>query len=376
MTQRIGIHGFYGMQNLGDEALLQVFLKESQRVLPGFAPVVFSRRPDRVRLDYGVLSENLRCHRIEWMLQQWGLWRNSLFVLGGGGILHDYGPDSSGIRTWLSLLRRSLQFGRKTALYFVGVDEIRHEESQRLIADTIPHVDFISVRDQRSADYLREIGVTQPIHHVIDPAILLVEPKRRRWSEGAPLRVAVCLRHWFKSSMETEDESLFREILNELGESLDRLTEQHNAEIVFYPMRDIDHDDDRLINRQVYDRLKHKESARCVEISPDVPGFVHALEDVDILIGMRLHSLILASAKGIPVVALEYMPKVREYMKIIDQEAFILPMIYPLAMQLNHSMDSILSDYHNINSKLIHIITEKQLSVQQVMEHMFSLVKQ
>ena len=375
MSRQLGIHGFYGMQNLGDEALLQVFLQQSRRILPGSKPVVYSRRQDRVRQDYGVLSYGVHCRRKDWLLQQWSLWRNRLFILGGGGILHDYGPDSSGIHTWLSLLRQSLRYGRKTALFFIGVDNIRHDESRQLLADTIPQVDFISVRDRRSADYFREIGVTQPIHQVIDPAILLAEPHLRQWEQKRPLRIAVCLRHWFKSSMETEDESLFQEILNELAKSLDELIERYNAKITFYPMRGIDYDDDRLINRQVCERLRHKESARCVEVPPDVPNFIHALEEVDILIGMRLHSLILASAKGIPVVALEYVPKVREYMQIIGQKAYVLPMASPLAEQLSYSIDSILTEYQNINSRLIHIITEKQLAVQRVLDQMFSLAK-
>lgn len=375
VKQRIGIHGFYGMQNLGDEALLQVFLQEMRRILPGYSPIVYCRGASNVKQDYGVSSIRVPTGWKRWFAQEWSLWQNSLFVLGGGGLLHDYGSDSTGVRTWLSLLRRSQQIARKTALFFIGVDEIRHEESRKLIADTIPRVDFISVRDQRSADYLRDIGVTKPIHHLIDPAILLVEAMRCRWSEGAPLRVAVCLRHWFKSSMETEDESLFREILNELAKSLDQLIEQYNAEIVFYPMRDISYDDDRLINRQVCERLKHKESARCVEVSPDVSEFIHALEDVDILIGMRLHSLILASAKGIPVIALEYMPKIREYMQLIGQGAYILPMETPFGERLDKNIDSILDDYHNVNLGLVNVTSEKQLSVRNVLNELFSLVK-
>ena len=375
MKHPVGIHGFYGMQNLGDEALLHVFLQEGRRAVEGFTPVVYSRRPQRVREEYGIESQQAISGRKRWILQQWSLWRNSLFVLGGGGLLHDYGPDSSGVRTWLSLLRRSLQFGRKTALFFVGVDDVRHEESRRLIADTIPRVDFISVRDQRSADYLRDIGVTQPIHHAIDPAILLTAPRLRQWEQDRPLRVAVCLRHWFKSSMEIEDKVLFQRILDELGASLDRLIEQYNAEIVFYPMRDIHYDDDRLINRQVRNHLSRPERARCVDTPPTVTDFVDALEEVDLLIGMRLHSVVLASAKGIPSIALEYMPKIREYMHLIGQGAYILPMEARFGGRLNKNIDSILDDYHNVNVGLVNVISEKQVSVRNVLNELFCLAK-
>jgi len=363
------------MQNLGDEALLRVFLREARQALPGYTPIVYSSRPDRIRRDYGVSSVWTHPGRKRWILQQWSLWRNRLFVLGGGGILHDYGPNSSGVRSWLSLLRRSLRFNRKTALFFIGVDEIRHEESRQLIADTIPRVDFISVRDQRSADYLRDIGVNQPIHQAIDPVILLVQPKQRRWCEGAPLRVAVCLRHWFRSSMETEDDELFQVILNELGESLDYLTEQYKAEIVFYPMRGIHYDDDRLINQQVCDRMKRQDRVQCVEAAPSVAEFIVALEEVDLLIGMRLHSLILASGNGIPVIGMEYMPKIREYMQLIGQDTYILPMEPLFGERLNKNIDSILDDYHNVSFGLVNIISEKQQSVRNILNELFSLAK-
>jgi polysaccharide pyruvyl transferase CsaB len=374
MGQHIGIHGFYGMQNLGDEALLHVFLQEVRKALPDYAPVVYSMRPDRIRRDYGVSSVWTHPGRKRWILQQWSLWRNRLFILGGGGILHDYGPDSSGIRTWLSLLSRSLQLGRKTALFFIGVDTIRHEESRQLIADTIPQVDFISVRDQRSAEFLRDIGVTQPIHQAIDPAILLVQPRQRRRCGGTPLRVAVCLRHWFKSSMETEDKVLFPIILDELGASLNRLIEHYNAEIVFYPMRDIHYDDDCIINREVCDRLERPDCARCIDTPPSIPDFIDALDEVDLMIGMRLHALILASAKGIPVIALEYMPKVSEYMQSIGQGAYILPMDSSIGERLNNNIDSILEDYNTVSCGLVDSLSKKQVSVRRVLDQMFSLI--
>lgn len=362
------------MQNLGDEALLNVFLQELHRALPDYYPVVYSRRPEQIQKDYGILSMK-SSGKMRWFIRQLSLFNNELFILGGGGIFHDYGTDSSGIKIWLSLLRRSLLFKRKTALFFVGVDEIRYEKSRKLIADTIKKVDFISVRDKRSADYLKDIGVTKEIHQVIDPAILLVTPKHLKFNNDSHLRVAVCLRHWFKSSMEIENKELFYKILNELTKNLDNLIENHNAKITFYPFRDIHYDDDRIINQRVYNQLKYKESAKLVEVVPSVHKFINDLENIDFLIGMRLHSLILASSKGIPVIALEYMPKVREYMQIIGQEAYIMPMSTFIKDNMKQVITSVIKNYNNINENLINVISKKQLSVQRVMNKMFSLVK-
>lgn len=375
MSRYIGIHGFYGMKNLGDEALLQVFLQELPRVLPHYSPIVYSYRPDQIRKDYEVSSTYIRGSKKRWIFQQWSLLRNRLFVLGGGGLLHDYGPDSSGVRSWLSLLRRSQKLGRKTSLFFIGVDEIRYEESRKLIAEVIPKVDFITVRDKRSADFFSEIGLRKKIHEVIDPAILLVDPKCRCKFKNSTPRVAVCLRHWFKSSMETENSSLFHKILDELALSLDQLIKQYGAEIIFFPMRDIEKDDDRIINQQVFERLKYKKLARCVSFTPSVPEFINALDEIDILIGMRLHSLILASAKGIPVIAIEYMPKVREYMRNINQEAHLLKMELPFAENLNNSVGCIVENYQKISSNLVSIVGEKQLMVRKILKQMFSLAK-
>ena len=334
MTKRIGIHGFYGMQNLGDEALLHVFLQEGRRAVKGFTPVVYSRRPDRVRDEYCIESQPAISGRKRWIFQQWNLWRNQLFILGGGGLLHDYGPDSSRVRIWLSLLRSSLRLHRKTALFFVGVDQIRHDDSRRLIADTVSKVDYISVRDQRSADYLRGIGVKKEIHVSGDPAILLATPKNRELPSDRKPRVGICLRHWFQSKMQTEDDVLFEQILDELAFALDKVSERYDAELIFYPMRDISYDDDREINKSVMSRMMHRDRTQCVEICPSVTQFLKDFEEIDVVLAMRLHAVVLPSAMGIPVIALEYMPKVGQYMRTIGQERFVLPMNVPLADRL------------------------------------------
>ena len=57
---------------------------------------------------------------------------------------------------------------------------------------------------------------------------------------------------------------------------------------------------------------------------PDSREFMQLVSDSDLLIGMRLHSLIFASAIGVPCIAISYDDKVRSYMSSIGASDWTL----------------------------------------------------
>src|SRR3990167_7295393 len=82
MTYRVGISGSYGGMNLGDEAILEVLLKEL-RASVDTEVVVFSRNPQDTESRHKVRAVPIRDLHKEDVLEQ--LKQLHLFVLGGGG---------------------------------------------------------------------------------------------------------------------------------------------------------------------------------------------------------------------------------------------------------------------------------------------------
>ena len=363
------------MGNLGDDALLRILLREGERCCAEFRPLIFSYRPDVILRDYHIPSVPAWAYDRRSptrRLQDWALQRCQVFVLGGGSLLSDYGGDASRVIAWLSLLQRATELGRKTALCCIGVDTIRYRQSEDEIRRVLPRVDLIIVRDKRSAEYLRSIGIEREIVQVGDPTVLLAKPVVRRWPEHP--HVAVCLRHWYSQGRFIQDERIFERVLADLAAFLDRLIERHNARVSFIPFRVAWRDDDRRIARCVYEQMARRDRATLVTRSPRVEGFLQNLPNYHLVVGMRLHSVILASATGIPAIGLDYSPKVGAFFRDLGLPELALPMEMGLAERLEEQSERLIANYAATSEHIVRVITAQQGATRAALERMFSLV--
>jgi polysaccharide pyruvyl transferase WcaK-like protein len=86
MKYRVAISGSYGGLNLGDEAILEVILRELRASLD-VDVVVFSRNPKDTERRHRVRAVPIRAMHKDEIFEE--LRKLDLFVLGGGGILYD-----------------------------------------------------------------------------------------------------------------------------------------------------------------------------------------------------------------------------------------------------------------------------------------------
>jgi polysaccharide pyruvyl transferase CsaB len=319
---RIAVHGFYGMGNLGDEAILTAMLNEIKNT-NSMEIVVFSRKPQQVEKDHRVLSISSET-KGDVFKRRKELKRCDLFILGGGGLLKDFGGDSSSLKKWLKLLKLAQKYKCKTALFAVGVENIRFEESRSMLIDALAEVDMITVRDKDSKNILEDIGVKNAIKVTTDPVVLLGSEKRNKKKDIDHLKesrnkIAFCVRQWFDKGFYIEDPKLNENLIRTLANTADLLISNYNKKIEFIPMRTISYDDDREMAKQIISKMKYKDKAKVYNNVPEVDEFIQMIEQYSLLIGMRLHSLILGTSIGLPVIGLNYMPKVKGYMDSIDQ---------------------------------------------------------
>ncbi len=324
--KKVLIHGFYGYGNLGDEIILASLLKGFRRN-KAIKPVVFSSRHKNVKKQHRVKSVS-SCGGIFKRLNQiYHLKTSDLFILGGGGLLKDYGNGSSSLKEWLKLLRLAQRFKVKSALCCIGVENIRFEESKRLLQLVLNKVDLISVRDNSSKHLLESIGIKKEIEVVGDPGLLLAEPMEVDIKKKLDkLRVMVCVRHWFSEGFFVKDERVYDAFLHSLANVLDYLIEKKNATIEFVPMRTVSYDDDRKVARKVYDFMKNKDNVTIQQRVFNIKKFINKARQSSLILGMRLHSLIIGASVGTPIVGFEYMPKIKGFMEMVGQDGFSFDM--------------------------------------------------
>lgn len=296
--KKIIISGYYGFGNTGDEAVLSGICAALGELGVEAELTVLSADPARtVREHPGVNAVNR--FGIGDVLKT--LRRADLFISGGGSLFQ----DSTSTRSpyyYLMVLNLARMMGCKTMVYAQGVGPLIRPGIRRGVAKAFSKADAITVRDSESKALLAEIGVKREVVVCADPSFLVepdLEAADRIINEaglaGKPL-IGVALRRW-----PGVDEWLCK-----AARAIDGLSGKLGAVTAFIPMQE---PDDATVSSEGI-VLCHGGNPRIAK------GLIARCEMV---VGMRLHSLIFAAGAGVPFVPLVYDPKVSSFASEADQ---------------------------------------------------------
>lgn len=296
------ICGYYGQDNAGDEALLMAVLE----ILPSHLyPIVLSANPQKTRQDYQVESYS----RIDIFNLLSTMGKHDYFIWGGGSLMQ----DSSSIRSpffYATLMGYAKLQGITTIALAQGIGPLKHPFSQWLAKQVFRNFNAVSVRDQNSANILKDWN----IDHIIAPDLvwgLSSQPFENLDTLKSPY-VAVNLR---------SHSQLTDTILNNLIDALNLFQTATNTTILLIPFQK---SKDLAIAKQINLKLKGENDIIMIENPRTLKGL---FKQIKMTIGMRLHSLIMAAAEGSNCFALSYDPKVTTLMRELNLVGWTLPKI-------------------------------------------------
>ncbi len=173
---RVLLSGYYGLGNLGDEA-----------ILAGLAPAL-SAGGARVSVLSGAPAATTAAHGVAAYDRFVGvlsaLPRANALVSGGGGLLQD-ATSARSLDYYLGLLRAAKLLGKRTAVYGQSLGPLS-AAGRAKVARALQGVP-LAVRDAGSLELARELGLKAEL--VADPALLLSVPERRPDGSGPLLLV-------------------------------------------------------------------------------------------------------------------------------------------------------------------------------------------
>lgn len=310
---KILLSGYFGLDNLGDEAIFESMVANFRHHCPEVELTALVASPTRAeRLGVKTVPRK----KLSAIMA--ALRHTDLLVSGGGGLIQ----DSTGVGSvvyYLGLIRLAALLGKPTFLYAQGFGPVRSTWGQRLCRWMSSSVTLATFRDQESKnDFLQLAGSPIPTYVTADPALLLPPCPPKELAEllqkeglggeisrldgptgkheGSGPLVAVTVRPWPNFNLDA------------VAEGLQRFHQEHHARYVlmaFHPEQDL----------PVCRQLKGKLSAPSTLLDPSwqpaqVAGFLRCC---DLIVGMRLHSLILAAGAQVPCLGLCYDPKVERF---------------------------------------------------------------
>ncbi|MFJ2046252.1 MULTISPECIES: polysaccharide pyruvyl transferase CsaB [unclassified Paenibacillus] len=323
-SQKLVISGYYGFHNSGDEAVLKSILtaleEESHRSNVTIEPIVLSGDPEWTTSMYGVRS----VHRMKLKEVREAIKESDGLISGGGSLLQ----DATGLKSipyYLGVIKLAQWLKKPTFIYAQGIGPVKRKIFNPMIRSVFKACNYVSVRDEQSAEYLRGLGLQwNQIHVVPDPVMGLPLPEAKAEevssiavnAQGASVHtklpvIGVSVRFWESDRKE----------LTAIAAGLKKLCSKKAVHLRFMPFHlPIDEQASRFVMEMLGD-LGNKGSE--VSITKDLTDPQLMLQEVsncDVVIGMRLHSLIYAASQYVPPVGISYDPKIDQFMLRLDSE--------------------------------------------------------
>ena len=304
------ISGYYGFNNIGDESILRTVIDNLREKLPDIDITVLSQDPAQTSAKYGVKAAR--------RMSLWDIFRSVLhcdLLLSGGGSLLQDATSARSILYYLFILRLAQLMGKKTFIYSQGIGPISDPKNRRLTASTLRRTSGIVVRDAKSRDLLLEIGVPEHLIHVTADPVIRVKKADPSMGltileqEGCPRKEGVLTVGWAVKARRRDP--LF---LKEIEKAILWLREEYGAESVLIPFF---HSEDLGVCEAIANDLDgHVGCLRQKYLSEEALSIIGGM---DVLVGIRLHSLIYAAVMGVPMIGISYDPKVDSFLSSIQQ---------------------------------------------------------
>jgi len=308
--KKILISGYYGFDNSGDDAILKAIVKDLNENSSSIKITAFSNNPTYTEKIYNIKAVN----RFEIKDVIGAIKDCDLFISGGGSLLQDVTSTRS-LLYYLVLMRLAKLFNKPVMVYANGIGPINGKMNRFLTRRILNRVDLITLRDEESNLFLKDLGIKNKNIHVTADPVFTLEPTEEKSidrileKEGIPkdkLLVGVSVRKWDN----TEN------LVDNVTKAIDYVIEEYGVSVVLIPMH---YPEDLSISEDILDKVTKK---GCYVLSNkyNVEDIMGVIKKLEIIIAMRLHSLIYAATQGIPMVGIAYDPKIVGFLKSIDME--------------------------------------------------------
>ena len=327
------LSGYYGFNNIGDEAVLSSIISALRKHIPNVEITVLSQSPGQTEALYGVNAIN------RWDIKEITrtIKKSDLLISGGGSLLQDV-TSSKVIPYYLGVVKIAQFYKKPVVFYSQGIGPVAKGLGKVLIKSIVNKVNHVFVREEGSKKLLESLGVTKaPVTVAIDP-VLGIEPKKEVVDKIKALlpdgkKVGFYIRPW------KHDEMMIESIAR-----LVQYIENKGYDVYLIPMY---YKEDLKISEEIANKVTGNVHVIPQELTID--EVVAYTTQFDFIVGMRLHSLIMAHAVEVPMIGLSYDPKVRGFLKEVGM---------PYCMDVDKINETEFKEY--VETLITHLEEEKE----------------
>jgi len=391
--KRICVIGNFSGRNAGDAAILGGLLEDVSRLYPDAefdVPTINPGFVARQYKDYRVTPVPMLPWNLSVKILGLPIFRSVLrsdLVLVTDAILFDlrlFNPLFNYLSTMALVLPLARRRGIPVVLYNVSLGPVSTKAGIACLRRVLDASSKVIVRDTESIEMLKRVGLERPDLKIAADCALNTVP-----SDGA--RVAQIAR---ERGVELDGPGLVTFNVNSyvdvfvrgakkgigldefvplMAEAFDRAIETLNIRPLFVVTQPMDF----TITHAVMSRMRQREKIRTVA-NPEYSyrDLTALFAKAELHIGMRTHSLILASSVGTPVVGIIATPKNRGYMKSIRQDERMVEFADLTADYLAGKICATWENRKAIRAELLPIVAEEKRKARESAAELASYLKE
>lgn len=299
--KKIVISGYFGFDNSGDDAILKAMVADFKKINNDLSITALSNNPKKTKEVYGINAVNRFKVSEVWK----ALSECDIFLSGGGSLLQDFTSTRS-IIYYLAVILMAKMRKKKVYVYANGIGPIDKGFSRFLTKFVLNRVDYITLRDSLSEEFVKNLGVkNKNIEVTADPVFSLESATDKRVKEILEIEnikltdktIGFCLRDYENS------ESLkikFAEVVDMLIE------DGYDVLLVPFHMPR-----DNVYSKEIAKLSSYRDKVQVVENTYSAGELMGIFKHLKLLVAMRLHSVIYGANVNLPMVGVIYDPKVR-----------------------------------------------------------------
>lgn len=255
-------------------------------------------------------SEDIQ--RFEAALQQ-----SDFLMIGGGNAIFDLSPATLSAQRFDQVVSLAKQHQLPIFVSSIGIGPFCTKKQQNAAIATLKKCDFVSFRDKRSLEYLKNAG--HPAAYAsVDPVFLLPEVETFEQLEAQKKlqqRIGICVIDYRITGCSRKDYLNYLKDMKNLIHDLDAA----KKEIILFSSEVQDYE---TIETLYADFLKEPQVN--VVFVKEKEDLLALYQSLNLVIGTRMHSMIVAVSQFVPIIGLSWQQKVVEMFKNLGIEEDVL----------------------------------------------------
>lgn len=239
--------------------------------------------------------------------------------IGGGNLLMTLNNNYWAIKI-NKLIKIAKDKNKKVFIISVGAGPILSKKASKLFSDSLNRVDYITVRDENSKKLIEDIlNVKQQVVVSGDPALLL-DNVRNKTPKQKKINVAISVIPFGKSDFFNLNWYKDSNYYMDMYETLITYLHKRNPNFVFHLFSSAYSDYEIISQLEKHIKEKNEKITENINVV-----YVKSIEDLlefyqnqDLVIGTRMHSLIIAFTQYIPIIAISWQDKVTGFMNYVN----------------------------------------------------------